>query len=205
MFVLIDFNDLFVNCAGGGVCLGKNRKNCRRKNIPKYHFLLSEKRFWEIGDYAAQNVFLSTVMKKMVKWIYLLPHQFERNEEFFVCQQFLLNIFCIGRTRLRTVKEKVKNNQTVSDNRGKHTHFAKLTCDLKNIIYQHCESLSHKTSHYTNSQLKYFKDSSLTLKSLYKLFHLLKRRILVISIILLIFLLKSLEPTVVMSVTKMKN
>ena len=144
-------------------------KKCFSK-VDTEHQKNLHKRFWEIGDYAAQNVFLSTVMKKMVKWIYLLPHQFERNEEFVVCQQFLLNIFSIGRARLRTVQEKVKNNQTIYDNRGKHTHFAKLTRDLKRIIYQHCESLSHKTSHYTNSQLKYFKDSSLTLKSLYKLF-----------------------------------
>lgn len=82
----------------------------------------------------------------------------------------MLNVIGIKIGRFRTIQRKLKEDQCLKDKRGKSNKFTKFTDELKQLIREHCESLPHSKSHYTDSQLNYFNDSSLTLKSLYDKF-----------------------------------
>ena len=59
------------------------------------------------------------------------------------------------------------------DLRGKHDkHVVRLTDDVKTLIRQHCDSITHPESHYTreDSELNYFDNPALNLITLYNLF-----------------------------------
>lgn len=155
-------------------------KKCYTKIDSQQQKKLYDK-FWQLGDYTAQNVLLSTFMKErnsktegtILHWDYYFPYQFQVNDELAICQKFLLNVIGIKKTRIQTLQTKIKNNESLEDRRGTTSnHFAKLTDNLKKLILEHCESLSHSKSHYTreDSNLNYFKDSDLTLTSLYTKF-----------------------------------
>lgn len=135
--------------------------------------------FWELADYCSQNVFLSSLLKnkniknekQITKWTYYFRKEFSAVDEKLVCEKFLLQVIGIKRGRMRIVQEKIKYGLALSDQRGKSdNHFNKLTDELKKLIHEHCESLPHSKSHYTNSTLNYFKNSNLTFNQLYKKF-----------------------------------
>lgn len=136
--------------------------------------------FWNLGTYLAENVLLSTMIRKEdstndnngkpTKWLY---HFFFDGNVIHVCKTFLCKVFNVGKARIETVQKKLSTNTTLDDNRGKHdNHIQKLTDEVKTVIQSHCESLPHSESHYSreNSKLNYFDSSDLTLVKLYELF-----------------------------------
>lgn len=90
-----------------------------------------------------------------------------------VCQKFLCSLLKIKKGRFAPIQKKIKNNESLENNTGKHSnHSMRLSEDLKKIIDEHCSSIPHSQSHYSleRSQLFYFENSNLILTKLYSLF-----------------------------------
>ena len=108
--------------------------------------------------------------KPVVLWKYTFHCQTNNVD---VCQKFLCNLLNIGKSRFETIRNKLLNNITLNDNRGKHENqVVKLTDELKKLIQQHCESIPHSESHYDreDTTLQYFDHPDLTLTKIYKMF-----------------------------------
>ena len=71
--------------------------------------------------------------------------------------------------RIRTVKNKLKFNESLQDLRGKYDHCKILDSNLAKAIKIHCESVPHDLSHYRReiTTINYFEDPSLSLKEMY--------------------------------------
>lgn len=83
------------------------------------------------------------------------------------------NLYSIGRKRIRTVQDKMKNGESLIDGREKHGNQPiKLTENVLTLIHDHFNSLPSSTSRYGLEVLKlnYFDDPSLNLRILYELF-----------------------------------
>lgn len=139
--------------------------------------------FWKsAGDYKSQNIVLSGLMEKKnvdevgeaqkinVTW----PYSFHSSSnQYPVCKKFLCNLLNIGRERFATVQKKIKNNENIGDDRGKHdNHLLLLSPELKKIIHDQCLSIPHSESHYSRekTELLSFDHPDLTFPLLYKLF-----------------------------------
>ena len=116
--------------------------------------------FWKSnGDYKSQNIMLSGLMQLKVSggpenvknkvityWDYFIQTLKVRDQ---VCQGFLCNLLKIGKGRFASIQSKLRNNQTMEDERGKHENRTiRLTCELKGMIIDHCLSIPHSESHY---------------------------------------------------------
>jgi len=88
-----------------------------------------------------------------------------------VCQKFLCLILGITKHRFATIQKKRINNESMKDVRGRNIHTIRLS-EVKQIICEHCHSISHSESHYSRekSKLNYFDHRDLSLTTLYKLF-----------------------------------
>lgn len=112
----------------------------------------------------------STVQNRLIKWQYYFPTD---EKDIPICKQFLCNVLNVGFTRLRTVQNKILNNEDLNDERGKHgNQQEKLTDDMKELILIHCQSMPHRESHYKRetTALNYFSNPELNLQIMFDLF-----------------------------------
>ena len=161
------------NCCKNSVCVNKVHANLQKLIFDK---------FWGYQDYNLQNVFLESLLildeskkingqicHRLAKWQHLFPtgKKYEN-----VCFKFLKSVLMVSEKKIKTVKKKIKFNENICNMSGKYEHSKKLNTDVTALIKAHCESLPHNESHYRkeHSKLKYFEDSSLTLRKLYLLF-----------------------------------
>ena len=134
--------------------------------------------FWIFaGDYNSQNILLAGLIKrkpmsdienKVVLWEYFFRFD---TIDISVCQMFLRTLLNIKKGRFASIQHKMKNNESLKDNRGMHGKII-LTEELKKLIHEHCLSIPHSDSHYRreSASLKYFEHPDLTLHKLYTLF-----------------------------------
>lgn len=82
-------------------------------------------------------------------------------------------MFQVADSKLKTVQEKMKMKDPLSNKRGiQENQPVKLTEDVKSLIQVHCRSIPHHESHYSRekTKLNYFDDSSITLRGMYRAF-----------------------------------
>lgn len=108
--------------------------------------------FWQLADYKAQNVMISDMMREKrvdsidnrktpIHWTYRFPCQHRLNNETVTCQTFLLNVLCLNRGRFKTVQGKIKNQESLGDERGGiREKYLKLDGDVKHLIHDHCKT-----------------------------------------------------------------
>ena len=106
-------------------------------------------RFWKSsGGYDGQNMFLSTLLnKKPLTTTQNIESEFTSWEYSFnsvsghtiVCQNFLCILLDIKRGRFTIIQNKLKNNESLEDNRGKHKKQVEhLTDEIIIMINEHC-------------------------------------------------------------------
>ena len=88
------------------------------------NFQISQKLFWEIGDYNSQNIMLCSLMKLKQKspdstvkrnyWIYYYFHPVYGIRT-RVCQKFLCHVMNLDKSRLLTVQKKLLNGEPLHD------------------------------------------------------------------------------------------
>ena len=128
-------------------------------------------RFWNLLDYGKQNLLLSNCIELMVKshqdkcnkWNYYFIDT--NNIRTKVCKQFLTKCISISKKRIDIMQRKISSKTSLADLRGSNTHrIIKIDTNFFDIFLKKYPTT---ISHYTNSQLLYFENPSLTLKILY--------------------------------------
>lgn len=86
-----------------------------------------------IKDKSEQDAFLVTLMQatdcnrnsrnpgkiRMVTWIYIVRYGVTAVD---VCKEMVLKLYQIGANRIKVVQDKLKNNTSLADQRGKHSN-----------------------------------------------------------------------------------
>lgn len=164
-------------------CVENCCKNKCHVQVPVNEQLAIFNKFWTFGEKQIQDAFLSTCLQKMtLKTISCVrlkrrSHIWHYNflvdgQKRSVCQTFFINVLSITQNRLRTVQKKVIIGAPLTDERGKHEKKHKIPAKVWTLVRQHLESIPHKQSHYKlkRTNLKYFQNPNLTIKSLYESF-----------------------------------
>ena len=140
------------------------------------------KNFWEIGDYDAQNAYISQHVRPVpvkrrrkkdsdrVNYEYRLKYF---DQTFLVCRKAFVSIHDICISRLKIHIQKMKNSPTGTpegDKRGRQPNPKKITGIRKERVHEHIESLPTTSSHYTRakSPLRIYLESGTTVKALYE-------------------------------------
>lgn len=140
-------------------------------------------KFWKLGDYGKQNIFLSTLMKctdsdnvegiqrlRLLKWKYYFSTNTENG---LICKDFLLKVLSLGKGRLATVQKKMLADEDFNDLRGGQVNQTlKLTDEVKKLINLHCQSMPHQKSHYCreSTSLNYILDPEISMTKMHSEF-----------------------------------
>lgn len=90
-----------------------------------------------------------------------------------VCKQFLMSVFQITESRMKTVINAAKQGlHTVEDKRGKHNRPKKIDETVWNLVKSHWDLFPSTQSHYSlkKSKRKYYDNTTLNVTKLYTLF-----------------------------------
>jgi hypothetical protein len=164
-------------------------ENCCQKQCQKHFGYEKQKRFfenfWSTGEYEKQQLNLknfiefsspkrplqNTTNPRTSTWSYNLEYSGKKTK---VCREFLLKVLQIGEKRLRIVQSKVKNNDSMRDNRGKGEGSGKpkISNEIWKIFSNFLAEIPSNESHYRSAKtkLKYFDKPLLNLTKLYKFF-----------------------------------
>ena len=123
--------------------------------------------FWDLGNYNAQNAYLSKLLKsKVVKRRRKSLENLERfrrhsvaytvldgTKEITVCRVAFLNIFDLGEKRIKNVLEKQSSTGTTEkDKRGQGPPAVTVSDARVNTVREHLQKLPTVKSHYTRAK-----------------------------------------------------
>jgi len=109
------------------------------------------------------------VKNREASWKYFFNYKGEKKQ---ICLNFLLKLLQISRKRIRTLQTKIINGESVCDNRGKNSNKNKIPQEIWNLLHSMLSEMRTTNSHYKTKSmdLKYFEDTDLNMKKLYKVF-----------------------------------
>lgn len=142
--------------------------------------------FWAIGDYNAQNLYLSSRMKilkpkrKYTKKETSDAKRYEysvkyKENTFVVCRIAFYSVHGISEKRCMLQQKRMRESPTgtpTPDKRGKGPSANKITGERLECVYEHIESLPTTTSHYTRQRCPHrrylgLEDGGGTLQTMY--------------------------------------
>lgn len=154
--------------------------NCRHKCIEQIN---NEERiainaeFWELSDYAKQQMYLSQCIQlKKCKRALVGGSRRDKTLTYTlrskqVCKQFFLKTLNISDGAI-SVFIKKSDCQEVIDKRGHHGRHKKIDVETRRIIKEHIESFPAVESHYTRSKSKrLYLASNLNISKMFQLFN----------------------------------
>lgn len=170
-------------CVSVNSCCKTN--NCYKKFSVETQEMMFHN-FYDIREKSLQDAFLAKCMvrsdkqckkkatnpvkKRQNTWHYSLNVAGMRTE---TCLNFVMSLFQVTMKRIRTIQQKVLDNDSFTEKRGTHSNRPhKLKADVLPLMAQHLSTIPSDFSHYSRdkSKLRYFSNPDLTIKTLHGLF-----------------------------------
>lgn len=121
------------------------------------------------GGQVRKRKTVNPVKERNFTWKYSMK---KSGDDISVCREFILNLLRLSEKKIRLIQDKVKDDDSFAEKRGKHGNQKKFQPNVWSLAMDHLKSVPHRQSHYEQgkSNRLYFSNPDLTIKDLHEAF-----------------------------------